>query len=460
MALSPRARVVPLAGLSTVTALALLAGGCQSHSGTGPTAIDGRYVAVLCDADMPATAFADGLLAGRDTTQSDALTIVPLPITPPKAEEDTWQTGVAQVPVSNSVLGPPVSIAVTPDGNTGYIVETQGPASPTATRTSDLPAGKLLTAVCLEDPTKPHTLGSIEVGANPSGVDVSPDGRFVAVVLAQPGGQLVIVRVSKDQPLTDPYSFPLPGVDASAKPTSVQWHRDGRHLAVTLPDLGQVAFFEFNPDIGDGQPGIAPWGRPVSVGKYPVMGRFGPDGKTFFVTDTKWGNDVPGFMAGPAAGEVFAVSLSGTASSITEDGTLDLDRVDHRVVSATTVGISPESLAVSPDGRFLATANLRGSFFSMADSRFTQGGSLSLVGFEQGNLVNFGEFPINAMPEGLAFDRSGRHLVVSQFRSFEPGAVDGELAFFRVVESESPQLEQMMFWVGVGVGPHGVLIVR
>lgn len=459
MAVAPR-RVLSLACVSPVVALALMAGGCQKHGESGPGSIEGRYIAVLCDADMSATAFADGMLARTDTTQSDALTVVPLPIALPQGEEDVWQTTVAQVPVSNSVMGPPVSIAVTPDGNTGYIVESQGPASPTATRVSDLPAGRQLTAVCLEDPRNPHKLASIDVGANPTGVDVSPDGRFVAVVLNAPGAQLVIVRVSKDEPLSDPYSFPLPGIDAAAQPTSVQWHKDGRHLAVTLPGQGQVAFFEFNPDIGNNQPGIAPWGRPVSAGKYPVMGKFSPDGKLYFVADAKWGNDVPGFLAGPAAGEVLSIALSPNASSVTPEGDLDLDGVVHEVSSVTTVGVSPESLAVSPDGRFVVTANLRGSFLSTSDSRFTPGGSLSLMGVEGVNLVNFGEFPINAMPEGLAFDRHGRHVVVSQFKSFDPGAVDGELAFFRVVDSQVPQLEQVNFWVGVGVGPHGVLIVR
>lgn len=462
------ARRAALLALSPLAALALMAGGCQSRgSGTyaadanpSPVSIKGKYIAVLCDADMQATVFADGLLGTRDPNQQDALTVVPLPIALPTGEEDKWQTTVAQVPVSNSVMGPPASVAVTADGATAFVVESKGPAGPGATKLDDLPSGRRLTAVCMEDPTKPHQLATIDVGPEPRGVDVSPDGRFVAVVLNTPGAQLLIVPTSKERPLGDPFSFPLPGLDSSVRPSSVQWHKDGRHFAVTLPESGQIAFFEFNPDIGNGQPGIAPWGRPLAAGKHPVLGHFSPDGRYYFVSDVKWGPDVPGYLAGAAPGEVLAFALSHNPSSVTNEGTLDLDSVIHQPISAATVGVSPESMVVSPDGKFIVTANLKGSFLNSSDSRFTPGGSLSLLGFDGSVLSNFGEFPINAMPEGLAFDATGRHLIVSQFKSFEPGAVDGELGFYRLLEENPPRIDQILFWVGVGAGPHGILIVR
>jgi DNA-binding beta-propeller fold protein YncE len=466
--MSTLARRTALLALSPIAALALLAGGCQSHGqryaadpNPSPESIKGKYIAVLCDADMPATAFADGLLGARNPGSADALTVVSLPIAMPTGEEDKWQTTVAQVPVSNSVMGPPASIAVTADGKTAYIVESRGPASPSASKVDDLPVGRTLTAVCMEDPAKPHTLASMDVGAEPRGVDVSPDGRWVAVVLNTPGSQLLIVPTSAEKALGEPLSFPLPGLDSAARPSSVAWHNDGRHLAVTLPDTGQVAFFEFNPDIGGGTPGIAPWGAAVSAGKYPFMGKFSPCGRFFIVSDVKWGADVPGFLAAPAPGQVFAIRLSEKPSSVTDAGTLDLEGTAHQIASAVEVGISPESLAISPDGKFVVTANLKGSFLNIGDDRFTPGGSLSLLGLNADTgLTLFGEFPINAMPEGLAFDATGRHLIVSQFRSFEPGAVDGELAFFRILEENPPRIDQILFWVGVGTGPHGVLIVR
>jgi DNA-binding beta-propeller fold protein YncE len=434
--------------------------------GTGPVApseVTGKYIAVLCDADMTATTFSDGLLGTRPAGAKDAMTVVKLPIAMPDSREaSTWQTHVAQVDVSNSTMGPPTSLAVTPDGRFAYAVETRGPAGPTATKLDDLPGGQLLTAVDLTDPAAPSVLGTINVGGGPRAVDVRADGRYVAVASGTPGGQLVIVKVSPTAPLTEPMSFKLPGIgDRNVKPSSVQWHPSGRYLALTLPESNEVAFFEFNPDVGNGNPGIAPWGEPVKVGKYPASGRFSPCGRYFITTDLGWGTDVPGFMAGAPEGQLSVIALSDVASSIDEHGTLDVSRVRHGVTARAGVGISPEALAISPDGRFVVTGNVKTSFMPVGDARHSAG-SLSLLSFEPGSgqLTNLGEFPIAAMPQGVAFDASGQNVIVSQFRSFDPGAVDGELAFFKLLRDPAPRLEQADFFVGVGVGPHGVLIVR
>jgi len=124
------------------------------------------------------------------------------------------------------------------------------------------------------------------------------------------------------------------------------------------------------------------------------------------------------------------------------------------------VGVSPESMAISSDGRYVVTANLRQSMMPVGSSELT-GGSISLLTLDDsGMLTSHGEVELAAMPQGISFDRGNNHLIVSQFRSTDPEAVDGELAFFKLNKGASPSLTAGDFFVGVGIGPHGVVIVR
>jgi DNA-binding beta-propeller fold protein YncE len=456
---TPRHAVI-ITAATLPLALMLLSGCSQPVAAPRPDEITGRYIAVMCDADMTWSAFDTGAL-GEKNGQQDSLTVISLPLAPPPDEvSPTWKTTVAQAPVSNSAMGPPVSMAVSADGNRAFICETRGAAPAGATKLDELPVGAMVSAVDLSDPAQPRVLDQKRVGSEPTGCDVHPAGAFVAVVTRDPNGQLAIIPTSAESPLGDPMQWVLLGLRQGARPTCVQWHPCGRYLAVTVPESNQVAFYEFTPDGNGGKPGLAPWGEPVTVGKYPASGRFTPDGRYFITSDLQWGADVEGFMAGAPEGQLSCVALSAQPTALTSEGELDNSRVVHSVVSTATVGISPESMAISPDGNFVVTANLKGSYLGEANAHHTVGGSLSLLRLSDGELVPLGDFPLNAMPEGIAFDASGNHLVVSAFRSFDPRALDGELAFFKLARGSNPRLIPADFHVGVGRGPHGVLIVR
>lgn len=456
-----RAAVVP-----GTLAVAAIAGGCGSarvsDAPPDPSEISGRYIAAICDADMGATAFADSRLARPSESARDAMTVVGLPIAPPPgADATTWRTSVAQVPVSNSVVGPTAALAVSPDGTRAYVAETRGQAGPGASTMRDLPPGRKVTMINLDDPANPVLAAELEGLRSPAALDVHPAGDLLAIAPGDEDSDIWVVPVGATG-FGDPVEWELPGLPEEmdgAKPAGVAWHPDGRHLAVTYPGQDAVAFFEFTRDgAADGAMGLAPWGAPVKVGKHPYAGRFTPDGRHFVTADLHWGQDVEGYLVGAPEGSVTVVRLSTVESAVAEGA----PEVRHEVASTATVGISPEGLAVSPDGRWVVTANLRRSMLPATDPRVTMGGSLSLLGLDgkTGELISHGEFPLKAMPEGICFDAAGRHVVVTQFRSFDPQAVDGELAFFKLVPGREPRLVPGDFYVGVGVGPHGVVIVR
>jgi len=425
-------------------------GGCAKRA-MGPGDVAGRYIVAVCDADMAATALGGGGtgdLGERPADARDTLTVVALPLREP-------QTDFAQVEVSNSALGPPTMVDVTPDGRLAFVVESRKSGPSDAKSLSELPVGENLAFVDLSSPMSPKVIGTVYVGEEPTAVAVHPRERLVAVVNRTPRQQIVMLAFNADGQVTgEPMAWPLFGLDDdSAHATCLAWRPRGDALAVTMPERNEVMFYKFKMD-EDGAATLNPWGGPVSVGKFPYSGAFTPDGKFFISTDMQWGKDVDGFNVGAPAGQLTVIRLDDSAGG--SGGA-------HRVVSTAGVGVSPEGLAISNDGRLVATSNLLRSFLPDGDPRATTEGSLSLLTLSPatGELTLVGEFPIAAMPAGITFDSKDQFLAVTQFRSFDPAATTGELSFWQVDRSgDRPTLRQMDFFVGLGQGPHGVLIIR
>lgn len=461
--------------LSPALGLSLLAGCAKNGDGNAagafaPSNIEGRAIVVLCDGDMNATALADGRL-GESTR--DHLTCLALPISDsPDLNAAKWNTTFGQADVSSSMLGPPSAVAVSPDGTRAYAVESRKPAKPGQTMLDELAPGSTLSVVDVSNPASPALLGTMDVGVSPCAVDVSPAGDLLAIITQTPRQEIVIVQTdamvppatsaaTPAGPLGQKWAWPLIGIEnPDAKPSSITWHPSGRYFAVTIPQTNQVAFYEYAADArGQGIPGIAPWGAPVSVGKFPFSGHFSRDGRFFIFSELMWGPDVEGFMTGAPEGQLAVIKLSEVASSVDANNNFVPDRVYHDVVDSVKVGISPESLALSPAGNLLVAGNIRRAFLPEGDTRLTPGGSISLVSFDEatGKLAVLSETPIKGMPEGIAFDATGKHVIVSAFRSFDAGALDGELAFYTV---QGNSLRFCGFNVAVGKGPHSLVVIR
>lgn len=438
--LCPRVTCVRAAALLAVCGV-LASGGCGSGSsaGAGPSAVRGRYLVTLCDADPPAD-IGGGFLVERNPASRDALTVVALPIREPV-------TPAAQVDVGNSALGSPVSLAVSPDGRFAYVVETRGAPSGLMRTVNDLPPGDSLTAIDLSDPLLPRPAGSVFVGAEPCAVDVHPAGDLLALVTSSRRHQLVTVPVSEGQ-LGDPVSWGLLGLeDDTARPTSVAWHPSGRALAITLGERDQAVFYAFRRE-ADGELAIASWGRPLQVGRAPIMGRFTPDGRYFATLDANRSLSDAGAGHPAGLGRLTLVRVSDDVDAP------DDSRTSHRVVASAPLPAGPVGMAISPDGRLIACVTI-------TSGEGGPGGSISLFTLgRDGSLLEAGSYPIGAVPAGVGFDAAGRFLLVSQYRSLDPAAQDGEVAFWAIRPGNPPRLEQQEFFVGVGAGPHGTVIVR
>jgi len=425
----------------------------------------GRFIVALNDADMNADSFVTRDLGERDPRVHDSITIVSLPIQEPS-------TPFAQIKVSNSALGPPRCLDIDPAGDTLYVVESRGPAHESARTLDDLPPGEYLAVIDVRNPLEPEQVQNVYVGTEPTSVSASPRGDLLAIATRTPGEQLVLAALENGRVTSTPdgkpavLAWPLYGVSESddAAPSSIAWSPDGDTIAVTIPARNQVAFYRLTRD-ADGSISLAVWGSPVNVGKYPYLGSFSRDGQYFLVSCTGWGEDVPGFSVGAAPGSIDVVRL-GTIARQTDQG-LVTER-EHEVVSSARVGIGPKAMALSPDGRTVVAANTAASPQAASapsddhDSA-ARSGSVSLLVFDppSGMLTTISEQLLSAVPADVCFDSTGRIVGVTQFRSFDPRAVDGELGLWSIVRGprgDAAGLKSLDRFIGLGKGPHATLI--
>ncbi|WP_394835420.1 lactonase family protein [Pendulispora rubella] len=418
---------------------------CAGGPGSDPAqasaldAIGSPYVAVLSDGDFFASTYVDGQLPGPDPRYRDTLSI----LLPGRAGEPRS----ARLPdVSNSVAGPPEVLALAPDNRTAYVIELLQPRAPGMVTRDDLPPGRRLTAVDLSNPAKPRLRGFAYVGPLPEALSVHPGGRWIALTTnaAEEGIQLVAVRGQGELgPVTDiplaaldvPTRADLPknGLDASY----LAWHPGGKLLAVNLYRQGRIVFLRFTQDAA-GAPVLSRWGAPVAVDEDAYTGRFTPDGRYYVVN--AWGRNfnatTPDQRLPEHPGSLSVIRL----------GALDAPEPVHAVVHRAESDRSPEGMAMSPDGTLVATCNMRETIFPESHPRYTREATVSLFQFDgaTGALAKVGDYPFEAvLPEGIAFDASGRHLLAASFEYRGSQEPHGGLEVWRIARTPAVSLRHV-----------------
>src|SRR3989337_2488032 len=138
----------------------------------------GRALLILSDTTMPASGFVDGKLirSPRDRVNAaDTLSVLSLPLRPVGRPDET--VGVAEVTVSNSVVGPPFAVTASPDGRFAYVLETRGNAPDGVESVPNVFQGlsgeSHVTVVDLQDRAAPKVVESVVVAHHTHTIDLS-----------------------------------------------------------------------------------------------------------------------------------------------------------------------------------------------------------------------------------------------------------------------------------------------
>jgi len=284
---------------------------------------------------------------------------------------------IGELRVPTAVVGPPSSVAISPDESIALVTAAIkiDPADPTKTIPDNT-----VTVIDLKAPL-PAVISTLRAGAGASGVSINRAGTL-ALVANRIEGTISIFTIS-GKTVT-----PAGKVDLGAPesgPSHVVFTRDGRTALVTrnndsLISLLSVEGSRVTPAKRDIGGGFKPYGIEVSpAGDVAVVGNIG---------------------AGQNGGGVDAITV------------LDLTSPTPRAVSHVNAGPTVESVAISSDGRFVAAMVMNGSNGPKASPTYNDYGLLKVFSLANKALTPIAEAKIGHWCQGVAWSRDTRTVLV------------------------------------------------
>jgi DNA-binding beta-propeller fold protein YncE len=289
---------------------------------------------------------------------------------------------IANLPVKNSIVGPPVNVAITPDGALALVSDSVDVAKESETL-KQVPDSKVHVIDLKASP--PRVVASVTTGKQPSGLDVSPKGDQ-ALVANRADGTISLLSIrGTDVTVVDTLTLGSPADQVA----HVAFAPDGtRALAVKFASH-KVSLLE----IKDGKLSYNKLDLPT--GPWPYNVAVAPSGKIALTADN--GN------AGASDGSVDTVSV------------IDLDATPPRITDRVVVGDGPEGLAISPKGDLAAAAILRGGNSAKAAYFYNPAGTVTILKIDGKQVTRLKDVLVGGLPEPVCFTPDGRYLYVGNY---------------------------------------------
>ena len=317
---------------------------------------------------------------------------------------------LGEVAVSHSVVGPPTSVAITPDER--FAIVTSAVRIDEANPTRTVPDNRV--SVVDLRATPPRVVQTVEAGAGPSGVSINRAGNLV-LVANRNAGSVSVFRLAGGQ--LAPVSTVSVG-PANSGPSHVQFTPDGRRALVTRDGDtdSRVSILAIEGET------VTKTDRDLTAGIRPYGMGITPNGQWAVVANI-----------GRGSGDADTVSL------------IDLRRDIYLTADTISVGPTPEGIQVSPDNRHVAVTIHNGSARPPGHPLFGVA-QLVILRIENGRLRRVAQAPVGAWAQGVVFSRDGRTIVVQNM-------ADRNLAVFRFAEGRLTDTRQR---IAVGGGPAAI----
>src|SRR5450432_597589 len=319
------------------------------------SAQDGKFVRVEGRATFPEPAPRDSLIV------LDASRFPPVV----KATVD--------VGLEHTVQGPPQAVAITPDGKLAIV------AAPTR---YDYAAKKELFDNFLQivdlEAAPPALIAKVDVGGHPNGLTINREGTLL-LAAAHDGTVKVLAIEGKTVRLTGQVKV------GEKRLSGISFTHDGKAAIVALRDEHGASVLSV-----DGAT-VALTTERISTGVNPYAIDVSSDGKWAVIGNTGTSRTVD---------DADVVTL------------VDVSKRPFRAAQQISVSATPEGVAISPDGRWIAVSSMAGSNLLTTDPGRHKLGTVSLFAIQNGWATKVSEVPGGEAAQGVVFTQDSKTIIV------------------------------------------------
>jgi len=311
----------------------------------------------------------NGVVTVVPNAPPDTVSVIDLKASPPRV--------IAEVEAPVSVVGPPLSIAVTPDESLALVTASSkvDPSDPT----KQAPDNRLTVIDLTANPLK--IIATLEAGKGASGISINRQGTLALVSNLVDG--TVSVFTIQGKTVSAAGAVEVGGVKAGGGQvviapdgnTALVSRRDDNRISVLSIDVSKVEYTK----------------RDMTAGVRPIVLDIASSGAFAIVAS----------LAGSATGDNDSVSL------------IDLTAKPPRVVDTVGVlGATAEGLKISPDSSVAAVVVHNGSNRPKDSPFYNDAGKLVIVRVTGKTLSRVAEAPIGHWSQGVAFSPDGKTILV------------------------------------------------
>src|ERR1700692_4347543 len=295
---------------------------------------------------------------------------------------------VGNLPLKNSVVGPPVNLAIDPTNSIALVAD-----SINVTKDGDAlkqgPDDKVYVIDLKASP--PKLIDTITAGKQPSGLSINRAGTL-ALVANRAGKSITVLSIKGTAVKV------IDTVDMGDEVSQVVFTPDGKRALATKFSAHKVALLDVDGDKVTYNKFDLPGGL------WPYNVEVTPNGQIALTSDNG--------AAGSSDGSVDTTSV------------IDLEAKPPRVIDRVVVGDGPEGLAISPKGNVAVSVILAGSNNKPAYF-YHRNGHLTVLRIDGKKVTKVKEIEVGGLPESVAFTPDGRYLYVGNY-------LDKDISILRV----------------------------
>jgi DNA-binding beta-propeller fold protein YncE len=285
---------------------------------------------------------------------------------------------VANLPLKNSVVGPPVNVDIDPTGSIALVADSVDVVKD-GNALKTVPDDKIYVIDLKANP--PKLAATITGGKQPSGLSISPSGNLALVANRADKSISVLSIKGTDVKLID--TVPM-GDEVS----HVAFTPDGKRALATKFTAHKISLLDVDGDK------VTYTKLDLPAGLYPYNVAVVPGGKIALTSDNGG--------AGSSDGSVDTTSV------------VDLEASPPRVIDRVVVGDGPEGLAVSPKGDLAVSVILAGSNNKPA-YYYHRNGHVAVLHIDGKKVTKGKDIEVGGLPEAAVFTPDGQYLLVGNY---------------------------------------------